>query len=101
MLQEDQSRQNKSIMHVADQAFLASQKGKGKWSLSTSKQKLATNAAQTKKEDKDEKKYEKQKLFCKYCKGNDHVIKICPKLTAKEAKKKEAGMDVQRPLHQK
>ena len=46
-LQEDQSRQNMSIMRVADQDFLASQKGKGKWSSSTSKQKSATNVAQT------------------------------------------------------
>ena len=30
LLQEDQSRQNRSIMCVADEAFLASQKGKGK-----------------------------------------------------------------------
>ena len=30
LLQEDQSRQNRSIMCVAYQAFLASQKGKGK-----------------------------------------------------------------------
>ena len=52
LLQEDQSRQNRSIMSVADQAFLA----KGKWSSSTSKQKSATNVAQSKKEDKDEKR---------------------------------------------
>ena len=84
LLQEDQSRQNRSIMRVADQAFLASQKGKGKYSSSTSKQK-STNTSQVKKDDKDEKKSEKQKLFCKYCKGNDHIIKNCPKLAAKEA----------------
>ena len=58
LLQEDQSRQNTSIMRVADQAFVASQRGKNKGSSSSSKQK-STNVAQPKKEDKDEKKLEK------------------------------------------
>ena len=59
LLQEDQSRQNRNTMHVADQAFVANQRGsKGKAGFSYSKQKSA-NAAQSKKEDKDEKKGEK------------------------------------------
>ena len=93
LLQEDQSRQNRNIMRVADQAFMASQKGKGKFGSSAGKQK-SVNVAQPKKEDKDEKKAGKPKCFCKYCKATDHVIKNCPKLAAKEAKKKEAGMAV-------
>ena len=80
-------------MHVADQAFAASQRGKNKGSSYSSKQKSA-NAAQAKKEDKDKRKPEKQKQFCKYYKANDHVIKSCPKLVAKEAKKKEDSMAV-------
>ena len=93
-LQEDQSRKNRSIMRVADQDFIASQKGKGQKGSFAGKQK-SVNSAYTKKEDRDEKKAKKQKIFCKYCKATDHVIKSCrPKLAAKEAKKKEAGMVV-------
>ena len=81
-------------MRGADQDFVANQRGgKGKACFSYSKQKSA-NAAQSKKEDKDEKKGEKQKMFCKYCKANNHVIKMCPKIATKEAKKKEVGMVV-------
>ena len=58
LLQEDQSRQNRSNMRVADQAFIASQKGKGQKGSFASKQK-SVNAAYTKKEDRDEKKAKK------------------------------------------
>ena len=33
----------------------------------------------------EKKQEQKQKLFSKYCKGNYHIIKNCPKLAAKEA----------------
>ena len=39
LLQEDQSRQNRSIMCVVDQPFIASHKGKGQRGSFTSKQK--------------------------------------------------------------
>ena len=50
-------------MRVADQAFVASQKGKGKGGSSFGKQK-AGNTAQSKKEDKNERKVDKKKMFC-------------------------------------
>ena len=50
-----------------------------------SKQKSA-NITQSKKEDKDEKKAGKQKMFCKYCKASNHIIKNCQKLATKRLK---------------
>ena len=35
------------------------------------------------------------KIFCKYCKTTNHVIKSCPKLVANEAKKKRFCMTIQ------
>ena len=75
-------------MRVADQAFMASQKGKGKTGTSMASKQKSTNTMQPKKEDKDEKKASKYKMFCKYYEASDHIIKNCQKLLAKEAKKK-------------
>ena len=77
-------------MHIADQAFAAaSHKGKGKFKL-----KSMTGADGAKKADKSEEKKEK-KVKCNYCKKLGHMIKDCPKVDAKEArKKKEASMAV-------
>ena len=83
LLQEEQSRQNRNIMRVADQAFAASHKGKGKF-----KPKSATGADGSKNQDKGDQKKEK-KVRCNYCKEPGHVIKECPKVAAKEAKKKD------------
>ena len=44
LLQEHQSRQNKNIMHVADQAFMASQKGKGKTGPSMASKQKSINS---------------------------------------------------------
>ena len=41
LLQEDQCRQKMSNVRVADQAFLASQKGRGKYNSSANKQRFA------------------------------------------------------------
>ena len=59
LLQEDQSRQNRSIMRVADQAFLASRNGKGKYNSCTSKQRFVNTSQVNEKEQE-----QKQKLFC-------------------------------------
>ena len=54
-------------MRVANQAFMASQKGKGKIGPSMAGEQKSVNSTQPKKEDKHEKKAGKHKMFCKYC----------------------------------
>ena len=59
LLQEDQLRPNRNTMCVANQAFVANQRGsKDKAGFSSSKQKYA-NVEHSKKEYKDEKKGKK------------------------------------------
>ena len=91
LLQEDQSRQNRSKQCVADQAFVAAQRGNANTS-SSNKPKGAASKSTTKSDKATDKS--KKKLCCNYYKANDHLIKDCPKLKAKEAKKKEAGMAI-------
>ena len=52
--------------------------------------------ASSKNNNKSEKAADKgkQKLFCKYCKATDHIIEDCPRVKAKELKKREVGMAV-------
>ena len=52
-----------------------------------------TGANGAKKAHKSEEKKEK-KVRCNYCKELGHMIKDCPKVAAKEERKKEAGMVV-------
>jgi len=94
LLQEEQSRQNRNIMRVADQAFVASHhKGKGKF-----KSKSVIGADGAKKPDKGEQKKEKKvrcnyykeekKVRCNYYKELGHVIKECPKVGRRQRKKR-------------
>ncbi|MCO5555974.1 hypothetical protein L7F22_009518 [Adiantum nelumboides] len=49
------------------------------------------NASSANSSSKNSSDKGKKKMRCHYYKANDHLIKQCPKLKAKEAKKKEGG----------
>ena len=63
LLQEEQSRQKRSNIRVADQAFIANQRGKGKASH-YSIQKAASSTSNT-KVDKDGDKSKKKGNYCR------------------------------------
>ena len=90
LLQEEQSRKNRSNMRVADQAFMAGQRGKAK-AFTNNKPKPAPSNNSKSEKDGDK---QKKKGKCNYCREPGHFIKECPKLKEKESKKKESGMAV-------
>ena len=97
LLQEAQSRQKRARQHAIDQAFVvAQQRRSGKtanFNFSSHTSKPTTASPSTGSSNKFEKTGDKGKkmIRCNYCKAIDHVIKSCPKLKAKEAKKKESN----------
>ncbi len=97
LLQEAQSRHNRARQRAVDQAFVAAQQrrsGKPANSYVSSPSSrpvtASPSAGSSNKFDRTGDKG-KKKLRCNYCKANDHVIKNCPKIKAKEAKKKESN----------
>ena len=70
LLYEEQSRQNRSNIHVLDHTFIANQKGKGKASHNN-KQKVASSTRSSTKVDKDGEN-PKNKRKCNYCRKPGH-----------------------------
>ena len=88
LLQEEQSRQNRSNMCVADEAFMASQRGKAKASTNSKPKPASSNNSKSEKGGDKQKKKGK----CNWCRELGHFIKDCPKLKEKESKKKESSI---------
>lgn len=94
LLQEEQSRENRSILQQGDQAFMASQKGKGK-AVSGAAYKPKTAANQPTVSGEKDENQPKKKGKCHYCRKPGHYIGECRKRIAKEKEKgtkKEANV---------
>ncbi|MCO5607979.1 hypothetical protein L7F22_062181 [Adiantum nelumboides] len=97
LLREALSKKNRSRQRAIEQAFIAAQRRGGNSNAATSHSSSASgkshvpNASSTSNLSGNSGDKSKKKMRCLNCKANDHLIKQCPKLKAKEAKKKEGG----------
>ena len=92
LLQEEQSRVNRSGLIEGTQALAISQKGKGKHgsAFGSSKPKPQPPSFTYSSNDGDLQKKKK----CKYCRKVGHTIEECRKLVKRNEKKKESGMTI-------
>lgn len=74
-------------MHVAEQCFVASHRGKCKTASSRGKAHSAKNV------DANDERL-KSRCICIYCKVGGHFRRACPRLAANEARKKRVNITV-------